>query len=297
MYDDSETGRNSPEPAQKLLYHATGKLYRYLAGFAGEDPDEVEKAYHDSLNEITAGADPVLIGDAIGQGMGLGFSLAERRRALQRYHDELVRRELAPPAYDAERIEDEVGDISSLRVLVSEPDCQFFITTVDEPGLLVRTPGGGEVEIPLEFEPRAVEPVESGETVSEVVVRSAGWSSPEEDSGDHAGQPDQEAVDERDEDRGGTEIENLDAAREVILDEPKRAMAAAEGSDAHLFRLAGTLIERYSSVPFDQAPDFIYEAIRHVGLDVLEERCDEINDEDEDLDEPEETAQRDEDIE
>lgn len=286
MYDDSETDRSSPEPAQKLLYHATGKLYRYLAGFAGEDPDEVERAYHDSFEEITAGADPVLIGDAIGHGIGLGFSLAERRRALQRYHDEVVRRELAPPAYDAERIENEAGEVIGIRVLVSEPDCQFFVNAVDEPELLVRTPEGGEVAVPLEFEAGPVEPVESGETVSEVIVRPEGWSSAademDEEPDDHQAE---EAEDEPEEDLVCPEVEYLDAAREVILEEPDLALAAAEEGDTNLLRLAGKLIERNPSVPLEEAPDFIQQAIRRVGLDVLEERRVELADDMADSDE------------
>jgi hypothetical protein len=97
-------------------------LYRYLAKFAGEDHDEVEQAYHDSFGVVTAIADPVLIGDAIDEGVDLGFSLAERRRALRRYYDELVRQQLAPPAYYTERLEGENGEVAGLRVLVSEPD-------------------------------------------------------------------------------------------------------------------------------------------------------------------------------
>lgn len=179
MYDDLGSGGAVDEPAQKFLYQTTGKLYRYLAEFSGEDPDEIEMAYHESFKGVTAGADPVLIGDAIGDGIALGVSLAERRRALRQYHDDVVRRELAPPAFDTERIVDGDGDLIGLRVLVSEPDCQFITSTKDEPELFVRTPEDGGVAIPLEFEPGAVEPIDSGESVSEVIVRLVDRSSPD----------------------------------------------------------------------------------------------------------------------
>jgi hypothetical protein len=278
MYDAPGSEGSPPEPAQKLLYHATGKLYRYLAGFAGEDPDEIEQAYRDSFGAITAGADPVLIGDAIGDGIGLGFSLAERRRALRQYHDELVRRRLAPPAYDIERIEDGDGKFAGLRVLVSEPDCRFFTSADDLPKLLIQTSEGGEVEVPLEFDPGPVEPVESGETVSEVIVRPAERSSSEDDVDGALDIEEEPEIwdDTEEEDIDAIQDEYLDVAREVVLDDPGRAMLADAQGGSNTGRLVASLLERKPSIPAEQAPEFIHEAIRSVGLDSLEERYDEL---------------------
>jgi len=168
----------------------------------------------------------VLIGDAIDEGVDLGFSLAERRRALRRYHDELVRQELAPPAYDTERLEGENGEVAGLRVLVSEPDCPFFTDrAVNE--VLVRTPDAGMVEVPLEFELGPIETIEAGQTVTEVIIGPAGLIP--KSGADHA-EVDAESDSPKAEREDGVDPagEYLDAARQVVLEDPGRALLAAE---------------------------------------------------------------------
>jgi hypothetical protein len=274
MSNGTDSAEDPPEPAQKLLYHATGKLYRYLARFAGEDPDEVEQAYHDSFETVTAGADPVQISEAVEEGIELGFSLAERRRALRRYDDELVRQQLAPPAYDTERLEAENGEAAGLRVLVSESDCRFFTDRTAEE-LLVRTPDGGEVEVPLAFEPGPIETVDAGETVTEVIARPAGWT-PESEADDAEVCEEPESPEAEREDGADPAGEYLDAAREVVLEDPGRALLAAERGGPDTGRLVASLLERKPAVPIEGAPDIVDEAIQRVGLDALEERYDEL---------------------
>lgn len=114
-----------------------------------EIPTQPNEVWKDGTQQLTAGIDPVMIGDTISDGIDLGFGLTEKRRALREYYREQFARDHGPPAYDTEEIW-EGDELIGLRVSVSEPACRFYMDNVDDE-LLVRMSEGDDATIPLGF--------------------------------------------------------------------------------------------------------------------------------------------------
>lgn len=240
-HDDRDDLGLDDDTIGRALYEFGGWLSRLAGGSKGEE------AWDEGTDRIGGDLSVDQIGAAIEDGIMRGASFSERRRALRAYHERDL--EGAAPLIDTTLIEDDAGDISGLRVLVSDPEAEVY--TGQQHVLIRGDDVDRRVETPISM-PTITD--EQREGVLEFVVR--------EQRVDVADDPD-------------VDVDGAEAALEIVEADPGRAMLVLEeGGSRNANVLAGKLLESYPAIDAVEAVSLIESAAKAKGLNALEEAYD-----------------------